>query len=166
MKMSSSISELCEDSGAAALPSVGPSPEAPKSTTAVPHLFNKREAFAITHKVDNLSSSLSFITLTILLSMQVPIIRGTHLENSDLSGTTRKMMSSSYPVILVTCTHSITKPSPHATQSNQVERVIHKVPQKQYRELVLVHITRCHSVHLTATVSQSIDLMPLDLETH
>ena len=55
---------------------------------------------------------------------------------------------------------------PHATQSNQVERVIHKISQQQYREFVLAHITRCHHVNLTATVSQSIDLTPLDLETY
>ena len=76
MKMSSSISELCEDSGVMVPPSVGPSPAAPNSTTAVPHLLNKREALAITREVDNLSNSLSFITLTILLSVQVPIMGG------------------------------------------------------------------------------------------
>ena len=110
MKMSSSISEFCKDPGAAAPPSMVPLPTAPESTTTVPHLLNKWEALPITYKVDNLSSSLSFITLTILPSVQVPITRGTHLENSDSSGTTRKIMSSSYPVILVTCTCSIMKP--------------------------------------------------------
>ena len=106
MKMSSSISWLCEDLGAA----MGPSPAAPESTTAVPCLLNKQEALTITHGVDNLSSSLSFITLTILPSVQVLITRGTYLENSDSSGTTKKMMSLSYPVITVTCTHNIMKP--------------------------------------------------------
>ena len=80
------------------------------STNTVPHLLNKSEALAIAHEVDNLSNSLSFITLTILPSLQVPIMRGTCLENSDLSGTTRKMMSSSYLAISVTCTCKITKP--------------------------------------------------------
>ena len=94
MNMSSSIFELCEGSGVAAPTSAGPSPEAPEFITTVPHLLNKGEALTITHKV---SSLLSFITLTMLSSVQVPIMRGTCLENSDSSGTTRKMTSLSYP---------------------------------------------------------------------
>ena len=109
MKTGSSISQPDADSGVAA-PSVGPSPAAPESTTAMPHLLNKWEALTIAHEVNNLSNSLSFITLTILPSVQVPIMRGMCLENSDSSGTTTKMMSSSYPTILVTCTYRIMKP--------------------------------------------------------
>ena len=120
MKMSSSISELCEDLGVVAPPSMRPSLAAPESTTTGPCLLNKWEALAITHEVDNLSNSLSFITLTILLSVQVPITRGTCLENSDSSGTTRKTVSSSYPVILETCTHKV-------LQSQEVESSCHPI---------------------------------------
>ena len=148
-------------------PSLGPSLAASESTTTVPHLLSKWEVLAITHEVDNLSKSLSFITFTILPSVQGRGTRGTHLENSDSSGITRKMTSSSYLAISVTCTCKIMKlRGPCAAQTNQVERVIHKVPQRQYRELMLAHITRHHHVHLTATVHQGVDLMPLNLETY
>ena len=135
------------DSGAV-VPSVGPSPTAPESTTTVPCLLSKQEVLAITHEVDNLSNSLYFITLTILPSLQVPIMRGTCLKNSDSSGTTRKMMFLSYLVISVTCTHKIMKLRGRVLMPS---RPI-KVPQKQYRELMLAHITTHHCVHLTATV--------------
>ena len=52
-------------------------------TAAVPHLHNKCETHTIVQGVDNLSNSLSLMTLTILLSVHVPIMRGMHLENSD-----------------------------------------------------------------------------------
>ena len=65
---------------------------------AVPCLLSKRDIWVMAHGTDNLSISLSLITLIILQSIQVPNNRGTCLKNSDLSGTMRKTMSSSYPV--------------------------------------------------------------------
>ena len=82
----------------------------PASGVTVPCQHNKWEAHIITQDVDIPSSSLSLIALTILPSMHVPIMRGTCLENSDSSGTTRKTMSSSYPAISLTWTQKITRP--------------------------------------------------------
>ena len=55
---------------------------------------------------------------------------------------------------------------PHATQPNQIEGVINKVMQWQHRELMLAHITRCHHVHLTVTICQSVDLPTLNPESY
>ena len=74
MKTGSSISEPDADSRVAA-PSMGLSLAVPEFTTTVPCLLGKQEVLAITHEADKLSNSLSFITLTILPSMQVPIMR-------------------------------------------------------------------------------------------
>ena len=81
----------------------------PDPGPAVPCQHNKCEACAIAQEVDNQSSSLSLMTLIILPSMHIPIMRGMCLENSNLSGTTRKIMSSLYPAISLTWTHKITK---------------------------------------------------------
>ena len=93
MKMGLSISGPHKDSEVVAPSFVGLSPPAPRSSSTVPCLLNKREALTIAHGVDNLSDSLSLITFTIYPSVQVPITRGMCLENSDSSRTTRKTMS-------------------------------------------------------------------------
>ena len=110
MKMDLSISRSCEASDVVAPSSPGVLLASPNSGAAVPHQHNKCKAHAIVQEVENWSSSLSLMTLTILPSVHVPITRGMHLENSDSSGTTRKMMSSSYPTISLTWTCKVTKP--------------------------------------------------------
>ena len=83
------------DSSAAAPCSVGPSPAAaaPGSSATVPCWLNKQDALTIAQGVESLSISLSLIMLMILPSVQVPIMIGTHWENSDSSDMTRKTMS-------------------------------------------------------------------------
>ena len=96
MKTGSSIYWSGEAMDAVAPSSAGALPPSPTSRAAVPCQHNKWEAHIITQEVDNWSSSLSLMTLTILPSMHVPITRGMHLENSDSSGTKRKTRSLSY----------------------------------------------------------------------
>ena len=82
MMMGLSISWPCEASGVVAPSLVGMLPASGNSQAAIPHWHNKRKACTIAQGVDNLSNSLSFMTLTILPSMHIPIMRRMHLENS------------------------------------------------------------------------------------
>ena len=86
-------------------------PTAPSPRSVVPHLLSKHDIQVIAHRTDNLSISLSLITLMILHSIQVPNTRGTHLENSDLVGMMRKTTSSSYPVTSTMGTQRIMNPN-------------------------------------------------------
>ena len=71
----------------------GRSAHAP-SRTMVP-LDISLGAQTIAQEVDSPSSSPSLMMLMILPSVHIPITWGTHLENSDSSGTMKKTMSSS-----------------------------------------------------------------------
>ena len=84
---------------------------APIPRSVVPCLLSKHEVWAMAHRTDNLSISLSFITLMILQSIQVPNARGTHLKNSDSLGMMRKTTSSSYPAISATQAQRMMNPN-------------------------------------------------------
>ena len=140
----------------------------PNSGATVPHWHKKCEARAIAQRVDNQSSSLSLMMLTIFPSVHISITRGTCLENLDSSGTTRKMTSSLYPAISLTWTQKITKPRGLVLMPPnpiKLRGLSMRSPSGRWK-LVLTNVVRCNHVHLTATVSQSINIMPLYFETH
>ena len=89
--------DLADEVWASSTPLTAPSPR-----SVVPCLLSKHNVQVVAHGTDNLSISLSLITLMILQSVQVPNTKGTCLENSDSSGTMRKTMSSSYLVTSAT----------------------------------------------------------------
>ena len=111
MMMASSTSA---STGAAQDPASSPSGASPPlsgAVTAKPLLESNCDNHAIAQGTDSLSILLSQTTFIILPSVQVPVTSRTCLEDSDSSGMTRKTMSSSYPVISLTCTQRIMKPS-------------------------------------------------------
>ena len=90
------------------------SPLPSSSLVVVPHLMLRSlDACTTAHGGNNMSSSLSLITFTTWLSIQVPITSSTHLEKSEPSGTIRKTTSSSYPTISLTWILRMTNPSGH-----------------------------------------------------
>ena len=81
---------------------------------AVPCLMLRSlDAHTTTQGGDNTSRSLSLITFTTQLGIQVPITSGTHLEKSEPLGSIRKMTSSSYPAISLTWTLRMMNPNGH-----------------------------------------------------
>ena len=91
--------------------SMGPSPATRWSSATVSRWLNRLDTLTTTQGIESLSISPSLIMLTILPNVQVLTTMGTRRANSDLSGTTRKTMSLSYPAISFTWTPNITKPS-------------------------------------------------------
>ena len=84
------------------------------SLVVVPCLtLRSLDACTTTQDGDNMSSSLSLITFTTQLSIQVPIMSRTHLEKSEPMDTIRKMTSSLYPAISLTWTLRMTNPNGH-----------------------------------------------------
>ena len=80
----------------------------------VPHLMLRSlDTCTTAQGGDNMSSSLSLITFTTWPSVQMPITSGSHLENSEPSGTIRKMTSSLYPTISLTWTLRMMNPNGH-----------------------------------------------------
>ena len=88
------------------------SPLLSSSLVTVPCLMLRSlDAHTTTQRGDNMSSSLSLITFTMWLSVQVPITSRTRLEKSEPLGTIRKMKSSLYPLISLAWTLRMTNPN-------------------------------------------------------
>ena len=159
MKTGLSISRPDTDSGAAA-PSVGPFLAAPEFTTAVSPCLTSRRLSPSPMRWTSCPTHFP-------LSHYFPPKHAGPYHEGNVPGKLGFIWDyQENDVFVIPGDHEAKRLSPCATQSNHIERVIHKVPQRQYRKLMLVHISRHHCVHLTATVCQGIDLVPLNLETH
>ena len=92
-------------------PSLGVSAPSEAGTAMPNWQESSRTTLIVDHSVARLSISLSWMTLIILLIVQVPTTKGILHPKLDSSGTTRNTASSSYPVIPHTCMCKMTNPS-------------------------------------------------------